>query len=160
MKKICLKWICVAALTGLASCAQRLPDVADFDRSYQKAEELARADRAELESRRGQMSDAEYQRAKADLESRISDRAISMVWTRHSLEETQRENLGIPSPDHPQSISVPQAGSLPTGSDYRRFDQQMDAAYGSSGETISGMRQMMGSSNLGSNIRGNKSSPY
>lgn len=160
MKQFWLRWISVAALGGLASCAQRLPDVADFDRSYQKAEELARADRAELESRRSQMSDAQYQREKAELENRIADRAVSMVWTRHSLEETQRENLGIPSPDHPQAISVPQAGSLPTGSDYRRFDQQMDSTFGSSGETISGMRQMMGSSTLGSNIRGNKGSGY
>lgn len=160
MTSVRLSWITAATALGLVSCTQSLPDVADFDRSYQKAEEYARAERADLERRRGQMSEADYQREKQALDNRVAERAVAMVWTRHSLEETQRENQGLPSPDHPHDINVPQAGSLPTGSDYRRFNQQMDSSYGTTGESISGMRQMIGNTAPnGSNIRG-KSTGY
>jgi len=143
-------WIGITALCCLASCAHQLPDVAELDRSYQRSEQLAVSERNDLESRHasGQLSDADYKREKADLDRKINDRAISMVWTRHSLEEVERENLGIPTPDHPQSISVPQAGTLPTGSSYRRFNDQTGSTLGTSGESLSGMRELMGQSTL------------
>lgn len=150
----------MTAVGLFSSCAQRLPDVAEIDRSYQKVEEQARHERADLERRRasGQLSESDYQREKASLDNRISQRAIAMVWNRHLIEEVQRENVGLPTPDAPQDIAVPEAGSLPTGSDFRRFNQQLDSSYGTTGETVNGMREMMGRSTLGTNVRGHQGS--
>jgi hypothetical protein len=161
--KVSPQWIlCLIFSILCSSCAQRLPDLAEIDQSYRKAEELARGERAELEQRRasGQLGEADYQREKAALESRISQRAITMVWNRHLLEEVRRENLGIPTPDSPQLIAVPEAGSLPTGSDFRKFNQQLDSSFGTTGETVSGMREMMGQSTLGTNVRGHQGSGF
>lgn len=159
--KVSPRWIlCLAAASLFSSCAQRLPDIAEIDRSYQKVEELSRQERADLERRRssGQLSEADYQREKAALENRISQRAIDVVWNRHLIREVQRENVGLPTPDTPQDIAVPEAGSLPTGSDFRRFNQQLDSSYGTTGETVNGMREMMGRSTLGTNVRGHQGS--
>jgi hypothetical protein len=157
------RWILsLAAASVFPSCAQRLPDLAEIDRSYQKVEEQSRNERADLERQRasGRLTESDYQREKAALENRISQRAIAMVWNRHLIKEVQMENAGIPTPDAPQDIAVPEAGSLPTGSDFRRFNQQLDSSYGTTGETVSGMREMMGRSTLGTNVRGHQSSGY
>ncbi len=138
-----LPWLTLPALSAvvvLSSCAQRLPDVADIDRCYQNAEKQAKADLVELDRQRasGQLDDYSYQQRKAAIQNGISQRAIDMAWTNHSLEKTRRESLGIPTADHPQVISVPQAGSLQTGGDYRRFNDPNSVTVGSS-QTVSGM---------------------
>lgn len=150
--------LALATLGSLASCTQRLPDVAELDRCQRRAEELARPEIVALERRRPSMSESAYQKAKAELDDRITRKGIEMAWTSHSLAEIERENLGIPSPDHPQAINVPEAGALPTGSDFRRFNQTTDPALGTTGETVSGMREMMGRTNVGTNIRGHQGS--
>ncbi len=134
-----------AAAALLTSCAQRLPDIADLDHCYQHAEKMAQAERQELESRHaaGTLDDYSYKQQKTALENRISQQAIEMAWTNHSLEKARRESLGIPTADHPKAISVPQAGSLPTGSEYRRFNDP-DTITGTTDQTVGGMMRSSG----------------
>jgi hypothetical protein len=135
----------LTALALLTSCAQRLPDVSDLDHFYQHAEKMAQADRQDLERRHasGALDDYSYQQQKTALENRISQQAIEMAWTSHSLEKARRESLGIPTADHPKAISVPQAGSLPTGSEYRRFNDP-DTITGTTDSTVGGMMRSSG----------------
>jgi hypothetical protein len=147
----------------LASCAQRLPDVADIDRCYKRAEQLASEETQELERRHaaGQIDDFSYQQQKTAIQNRISQRAVEMAWTSHSLEQSQRAAQGIPTPNSPQEIAVPQAGTLATGGDYRRFNDS-DSTVGTTGETYNGMRQMMTSSGFmpGASQHGRSRSSY
>ena len=140
-----LSGLASAALLLLASCAQPLPDVADIDRYYQRAEQQAQAELKDLEQRRaaGQIDDYTYQQKKASIQNGISQQAIDMAWTSHSLATTQRASRGLPTPNSPQEIAVPQAGTLATGGDYRRFNDQNSAAAGTTTETVSGMSRMM-----------------
>lgn len=135
----------LASAALFSSCAQRLPDVADIDRCYQRAEQLAQADLQELERLHSsnQISDFSYQQQKAAIKDRISQRAVEIAWTNHSLETTQRASQGLPTPNSPQSISVPQAGTLATGGDYRRFNDQDASLTGTTGDTVQGMSRMM-----------------
>ena len=135
----------LATAALLASCAQRLPDVADFDRCYQRAEQLAQGEFQDLDRRRssGQLDDASYQQQKAALKDKVNQRAIEMAWTTHSLETTQRASMGIPTPGNPQDIVVPQAGTLATGGDYRRFNDQDTTATGTTSDTVNGMSRKM-----------------
>lgn len=135
----------LASAALLASCAQQLPDVADFDRCYARAEQQAQVEIQELDRRHaaGQVDDISYQQQKTAIQNRISQRAIDMAWTSHSLATTQRASQGLPTPNAPLDIPVPQAGSLATGGDYRRFNDQNSAVSGTTSETVSGMSRMM-----------------
>jgi hypothetical protein len=140
--------------TCVISCVERLPNAHDMDRYYDVARVEAKDRIAELESRRaaGTIDEFGYKREKEAIDRYIEDRAHTLAWTGHHLRETGMSAVGIPTPDHPQEIAVPQAGSLPTGSDFRRFNQSQ---YGSasSNTTISDMRQMMGNTQPGGNLR-------
>lgn len=140
--------------SGVVACVQRLPSSADMDRYYKIAEVQAQPRIADLERRRaeGKVDEYGYKRERDEIEHYISNRATTLAWTAHDLREKDLEAKGIPTPDHPQQISVPQAGSLPTGSDFRRFNQNELGATGSS-TPINEMRQMMGDTQPGQNVR-------
>ena len=135
----------LATAALFASCTQQLPDVADFDRCYQRAEQLAQSEIQELDRRHSanQIDEQTYQQQKSAIQTRIGQRAVDIAFTNHSLATIQRANQGLPTPQNPLEISVPQAGTLSTGGDFRRFNDQTSSPSGTTGDTISGMGQMM-----------------
>ncbi len=143
----------VALLLG--ACVQHLPDAAAMDEYYRKAEALCQEERADINRRHasGEIDDATYKQELAALDGRIAKRATDFAIATQQIDEARREGQGLPSPDHPVAISVPEAGSLPTGTSYRQFNKQQDAVYGGSGETVNSMRQMMNQYQPGQNIR-------
>ena len=149
-----------ALLIAATACVQTLPNAESMSRFYQAAEKLAQRDIAELDRRRaaGEINAEDYKAARADIEDNIADRANTMAWTKHNLEETLREAQGLPSPDHYTSIAVPEAGSLPTGSTFARFNNNEMGS--STNESMAGMRSMTGGSGPrpGSHVRGNTGS--
>jgi hypothetical protein len=129
-------WLSLGLLGCLFSCTTNssIPDARDLEKYRASAAALFKNERAALEQQRavGSVTPDEYQRELADLEMRIDRRATEAAWTRHALAEAERKILGIPTPDAPQMIEAPQAGSTmggtPTQGNYRRFnDQQMGA---------------------------------
>lgn len=145
----------LTACLVLSSCAmQSLPDATAMDRFYQHVTELNKDRIRDLEQRRasGKIDNYTYQQEKAALDAEIGKKAMDLAWTQHDLEETQRESLGLPTPDHPQDISVPEAGGLPTGGGYRRFNDG-DLGLGGGGDSKEAMRRAAIGSLPGNNTR-------
>lgn len=125
-----------------------------MDRYYDVARVQFRDRTDDLEHRHatGLTDEASYNREKLGLERAITNRAATLAWTSHELRKKQLEAQGIPTPDHPQDILVPQAGSLPTGSEFHRFNQN-ELGGSTSNSTINDMRQMVGDYHPGENVR-------
>ena len=111
------------------SCRGPLPSDADFERAYKQSQKLAQQDISELEARRarGEISAAEYVQMKRDIMDRITARANEMVLTQTALVQSSRQAKGLPTPETPQDITVPQAGSLSTGTARRSFNDSGNA---------------------------------
>ena len=117
--------LCLLALgAGLVSCQGPLPNEADLDRAYKQSQALAQQDIADLDQRRarGEISGEQYREMKQQIVDRITARANEMVLTQTSLVQSQRQALGLPTPESPQNIAVPQAGTLATGTARRQFN--------------------------------------
>lgn len=145
----------LAALAALAACTQRLPEAVDMDQYYRRAEQLAKEDRAEAERRHadGSLNDFAYRQELERINDHISKSAMEMAYTALTLEKKRRESLGLPTADHPQYLQAPGAGSLPTGSDFRAFNQKIDGAYGGAGQTVNDIRGSMNNYRPGMNVR-------
>lgn len=147
--------LCLPVVCGLAACLQSLPEAADFDKYYARSEQLAKEERAEVERQHanGSLNDFAYRQELARINDNVDKRALEMALTAQTLEKKRRESLGLPTADHPLSLAAPGAGSLPTGSDYRMFNQRMGDASGGAGQTVNEMRGLMGSAAPGSRGR-------
>ena len=124
--KICGQSIlCLLALSsGLVSCRGPLPSEADLDRAYKYSQKMAQQDIQELDNRRakGQISNTDYIVAKQEIMDRTTARANELVLTQTALVQSSRQATGLPTPETPQDISVPQSGSLSTGTARRSFN--------------------------------------
>lgn len=109
---------------SLVSCRGPLPNEADLDRAYSQAQNLAKMDIAELDQRRarGEITQEEYVRMKQEINERITARANEIVLTQHALVQSRRQSVGLPTPENPQDISVPQSGTLATGVARKSFN--------------------------------------
>lgn len=147
---------CLAAFGWLmVSCTQPLPDAASLDRYEEHARVMYKDRLTELEQRRanGQIDATSYNAEKKSLDDQIAAKAVDLAWTRHNMYESRLESLGIPTPDHPQEIQVPEAGTLPTGGNFRRFN---DNEFGSTGaDSRDAMRRAVMGTMPGSNMRRN-----
>lgn len=140
-----------AIVTLCSSCAtqsETIPSAADLDKNNQRFLALAKPEFDDLDRRRanGALSQADYEREKASLEYRVQQRAVDAAWTAHSLAESDRKATGIPTPEHPQSIT---AGGA-QGTLYQSHNDQYggsQAGFGASGSMSSG--QLPGGSILG-----------
>lgn len=152
---MCFRHLSIIVGLALSSCAlQKLPDAATMDKYYQHAVNLNKDRLHQLEERRAQglLDDYHYQQEKAALEAEIGQKATDLAWMRHDMQELKMESLGLPTPDRPQEISVPEAGGLPTGGGYRRFN---DSAIGgnSMGDSREAMRRAAAGNMPGNNTR-------
>jgi hypothetical protein len=131
--------VCLLGMTACMSSNHTMPSQKDLDRYRRAATVLFQGEMDTLEAERaaGRMSQEDYEFNKADIEQRIIARAADAAWTKHAMAETQRKIRGIPTPDAPQSIPVPTAGSaaggLPNQGTYRRFNDA-DIGYSTGGQ--------------------------
>jgi hypothetical protein len=119
-----------------------LPTAESLSANAQVLREQARPEFDELDRRRALsgLTEADYQAEKAALEKRISNQARDAAWSRHSLAQSERKALGLPTPDAPQTIIAPNAlvggagggGVSGGGSLYRPFTQQSQGAFNTS----------------------------
>lgn len=117
--------VCLLALgAGLVSCRGPLPNEADLDRAYSQSQSLAKQDIADLDQRRarGEITTAQYQELKQAIMDRVTARANEIVLTNQALVQSRRSAVGLPTPEAPQDITVPQAGTLATGTSRRQFN--------------------------------------
>ncbi len=121
----CRPVLCLLAMgVSLVSCRGPIPNEADLDRAYTQAQNLAKQDIAELDQRRarGEITQEEYVRMKQEINARIAARANEIVLTQHALVQSRRQAVGLPTPENPQDIGVPQAGTLATGVGRKAFN--------------------------------------
>jgi hypothetical protein len=149
-------FLVVAASLALASCTQStIPDAAAMERFQQHARCLFQEKLDDLERRRaaGLIDSYTYQQEKAALDNEIAAKASDLAWTRHDFSEMRRKSMGLPTPDRPLDISVPEAGGLPTGGGYRRFNNT-DLGLGAGGaDSREAMRRAAVGSLPGNNTR-------
>ena len=147
----------LCGLTTSCTSSGSLPNAQKMDQYYESARALMKPEIDALERDRasGKVSAEEYAVKKADLDRRIEQRASDAAWTRHALAESERRMSGIPTPDAPQEISIPQAGSgagsMPTQGTYRRFNEQ-DIGYSTAGPMA---REFFRGYTPGGSVRGN-----
>ena len=124
--KFCSRpFLCLLAVSAsLASCRSPLPNEADLDHAYKQSQALAQQDLADLDQRRarGEISATQYAEMKQAIMDRITARANELVLTQQSLVQSRRQAVGLPTPEAPQDIAVPQAGTLATGTARRQFN--------------------------------------
>ena len=153
-----LQWALAAAaiVTLCPSCATQsgtIPSAADLDRNHQRFRALAQPQFDELEQKKasGALSQADYERAKDTLEYRVQQQTVDASWTAHSLAESDRKATGIPTPDHPQSITAGGVQGTLYQSHNDQYGGQAGGGFGAAGTMSSGLQQ--GGSILGSNGR-------
>ena len=128
MKSYLLALAATASIITLcSSCAtqsQTMPSAADLDRSSQRFRILAQPQFDDLERRRagGALSQADYEREKANLEYRVQQQAVDAAWTAHALAESDRKATGIPTPDQPQFIQA--GGGAGSGTLYQSHNDR------------------------------------
>ncbi len=103
----------------MAACRSTIPTVADMDRYYQEAERRAQEQIARLDDKRdrGEISQAERDKKVEDIRAATTARASDIAWSRHSLVESQKVAMGIPTGDHPVGVGAPGKGT--TGGFYQ-----------------------------------------
>ena len=117
--------LCLPALGfALVACRGPLPNEADLDRAYKHSQALAQQDIAELDRRRakGEISESQYTVARQGILDKVTSRANDVVLTQTALVQSRRQAMGLPTPENPQDIGVPQAGTLATGTARRQFN--------------------------------------
>jgi hypothetical protein len=149
-------YICflLAIAGGFASCVGPVPNERDLDHAYQRSMTMAQQEITELDVRRarGEISATDYAMQKQAILDRVLARANDMVLTEHSLVESQRQALGLPTPSSPQVIVVPQAGSLATGSTQKRFNDADATGFGAGPQTA--LQDLSGGYTPGGGVRG------
>ena len=161
MRALAHTLLCLCSAALVAGCGtSTLPTAESLTAHAQELREQARPEFDELDRRRaaGTLTEADYQLEKAALEKRISHAAREAAWARHSLAQSERKALGLPTPDAPQSITAPNAlvggvsggGVSGGGSHYRPFTQQSQGAFNQS--ISSGMLPTVNNRNNASTI--------
>ncbi len=151
----CWYFLSVLALAGgLSSCVGPVPNEQDLEHAYQRSKVMAQQELADLDARRarGEISAADYAEQKQIILSQVAARANDMVLTEHTLVESQRQALGLPTPANPQTIVVPQAGSLATGSTQKRFNDADATGYGAGPQNA--VQELSGGYTPGGGVRG------
>ena len=103
-----LAGLLLPALLG-ACQSSTLPTAKTLTEYTRVFRERAQPEFDELERRRasGELSEADYVAAKKALEDRAVTQARDAAWARHSLAESEREALGIPTPGRQVAIDAP-----------------------------------------------------
>ena len=151
----CWYFLSVLALAGgLSSCVGPVPNEQDLEHAYQRSKVMAQQELADLDARRarGEISAADYAEQKQIILSQVAARANDMVLTEHTLVESQRQALGLPTPANPRTIVVPQAGSLATGSTQKRFNEADATGYGAGPQNA--LQELSGGYTPGGGVRG------
>ena len=101
------------AAAVLVSCESTAPTVEQLDALEAKVRSEHREDYALLEQQRaaGQMTADEYAVEHAALEKRVQNKVDTMLWTRHSLAQSELKANGIPTPDKPVDLAPPGVGT-------------------------------------------------
>jgi hypothetical protein len=142
-----------------ACSSSTLPSAESLTANTRLLREQAQPEFDALESQRraGVLSEADYLAARDALEKHISERARNAAWARHSLAQSERRSMGLPTPDSPVVVEAPNAlqggggGAMGGGSLYRPFTQQSQG--GAMGNSFSaGMVPTMGRSNNASTL--------
>ena len=126
----------LAVAGGLVACGgSTLPSAESLTEHMRQLRQQAQPEFDALERERaaGRLSAEAYAERTVALEQRIGEDARDAAWTRHSLAQSERKALGLPTPDQPVAIVAPNAllggagGS--DGSLYRPFTQQSQGAW-------------------------------
>lgn len=98
----------------LAACESTVPTVAQMEALEQRVRAEHQPEYAELASFRasGQMSAEQHADAVAALDKKVRNKVDNMLWNRHSLAQSERKSLGLPTPDRPVQIDAPVAGQI------------------------------------------------
>jgi hypothetical protein len=126
--RVALGLLC-AWLVACTASNSTLPNAARLDQYSMAAARLFYAERKLLDEglAAGKLTAEAHKQGVAELQQKIDTRARETAWTRHAMAEEKRKIQGIPTPDAPVSIGIPQSGaetgSLPTQGTYRRFNQ-------------------------------------
>lgn len=96
----------------IAACRSTIPTAADMDRYYKEAEKRAQQQIARLDAKRdrGEISQAEHDKKAEDIRAAITTNASDIAWSRHALVESEKVSMGVPTGDHPVSVSAPGKG--------------------------------------------------
>lgn len=110
-----------------------------MDRYDKEAERRAQMQIARLDDKldKGEISQEEHDKKKEDILTSITAHASDIAWSRHSLEDSQKVSMGIPTGDHPVGVEAPGKGSSggfyrpagSTGSGYQGASAFMPQSY-------------------------------
>lgn len=116
-----------------------IPDAAELDRLHAGLRTKAQYyyDRLDERKARGDISSAEYEIERTKLDGWVWEQAKDAAWRSHSLAESERRALGIPTPDSAQQIAIQSGesgiGTGGGGSFYRPYSQVYGSQMGGSG---------------------------
>ena len=134
--------LALALALGGVSCGttdSSVPDAAELDNLHAglRAKAQYYYDLLDARKARGEISSTEYDVGKDKLDRWVWEQAKDAAWRNHSLAESQRRSLGIPTPDAPQQISLQQGdtgiGTGGGGSFYRPSNQLYGSQMGGAG---------------------------
>lgn len=114
-----MNWLRLAAcglgVVMAVSCeTSTLPSAEKIDAYEKQLRQQAQPEFDDLDRMRagGQISQEEYAFRKQGIEARIVSQARDAAWTKHSIAEYQRKNMGIPTPDQPVAAPTPGSGAV------------------------------------------------
>lgn len=116
-----------------------IPDAAELDHLHAglRTKSQYYYDRLDERKARGEISSAEYDAERDKLDRWVWEQAKDAAWRSHSLAESERRALGIPTPEAGQQISIQSGesgiGTGGGGSFYRPSNQVYGSQMGGSG---------------------------
>jgi hypothetical protein len=128
-----------------------IPDAAELDRLHAGLRTKAQYyyDRLDERKARGEISSTEYDAERDKLDGWVWEQAKDAAWRSHSLAESERRALGIPTPDSAQQISIQSSesgiGTGGGGSFYRPYSQAGSQMTGSTANPMTGSGYRPGS---------------
>lgn len=149
--------LAITACAMLASCASSTMDSIPTEAQMENFKLTARRGLAQeymslAEQRQtGILTNDQYNAELAKLEDRVVSFAHSLAWQSHNMAESQRKSMGIPTPDAPVSLGVPNMGAGSGGdASYQSALNNFNAAGGVGG----GSSVMPSLSGVGSSMKG------
>lgn len=131
--------LAITACALLASCASStmdsIPDEAQMENFKQTARRSLSQEYINIsdQKRSGILTPAQYNDELAKLEDRAVSYAHSLAWQSHSMAESQRQAMGIPTPTAPVALRAPNNGAGAGGSSYQSALNNYNAAGGVGG---------------------------
>jgi len=150
--------LAITACAMLASCASSTMDSIPTEAQMENFKLTARRSLTQeymslAEQRQtGILTNDQYNAELAKLEDRVVSFAHSLAWQSHNMAESQRKSMGIPTPDAPVSLGVPNMGASGSGggASYQSALNNFNSAGGVGG----GSSVMPSLSGVGSSMKG------